>query len=43
MLGIFLHPAILLLVYSAVLFAISAAMYSDIKKNGGKRFAALGN
>ena len=42
-LGIFLHPAILLLVYSAVLFAISAAMYSSIRKNGGKKFAALGN
>ena len=42
-LGIFLHPAILLLVYSAVLFAISAAMYSGIRKNGGKKFAALGN
>jgi len=42
-LGIFIHPAILLLVYSAALFAISAAMYSGIKKNGGKKFAALGN
>lgn len=42
-LGIFIHPAILLLVYAAVLFAISAAMYSGIKKNGGKKFAALGN
>ena len=42
-LGIFIHPAILMLLYAAVLFAISAAMYSDIKKNGGKKFAALGN
>lgn len=42
-LGIFIHPAILLLVYSAALFAISAAMYSGIKKNGGKKFAALEN
>ena len=42
-LGIFIHPAILLLVYSAALFAISAAMYSGIKKNGGKKFAMLGN
>lgn len=32
-----------LIVYAVILSAICAAMYSSIKKNGGKKFAMLGN